>query len=181
MVQNGCFDRDAVEDCPVHVDSAMQQLAPHPLSLSSADHSADAMDKFISLIERGDCTVHCIRSTRLPFPSALTSPLRWNPRASKQGWHAPPSTDGKHSQHLQQRVVSPVYRLQRAREPGAPLKFKSFLSAGMLHVYLLRFPEFAAESQFQTHFTSFIFRRSYCCQRSQQGGQQRATARTPQR
>ena len=170
-----------VEDCSVRVDSAMQPPAPLLSSFSSADHSADAMDKFISLIERGNCTVHCISSTRLPFPSALTTLLRRNPRVSKQGWRDPPSTDGKHSQHLQQRVVSPVYRLQRAREPGAPIKFKSFLSAGMLHVNLLRFPEFAAESQFQTHFTSFIFRRSYCCQRSQQGGQQRATARTPQR
>ena len=149
-----------VEDCSVRVDSAMQPPAPLLSSFSSADHSADAMDKFISLIERGNCTVHCISSTRLSFPSALTTLLRRNPRALKQGWHAPPSTDGKHPQHLQQLVVSPVYRLQRAREPGASPKFKSFLSAGMLHITVLRFPEIAAESQFQTLSTSSVFRRS---------------------
>jgi hypothetical protein len=97
------------------------------------------MDKFISLIERGNCTVHCISSTRLPFPSALTTLLRRNPHASKQMWHAPPSTDGKNPQHLQPLAVSPVCRLQRAREPGASPKFKSFLSAGMLHINFYTF------------------------------------------
>jgi hypothetical protein len=143
-----------VEDCSVRVDSAMQPPAPLLSSFSSADHNADAMDKFISLIERGNCTVHFIRSAQLPSPSALTTLLRRNPRVSKQGWRDQLSTDGKPHlhlqqpplhlqqppQHLQQRAVSPFHRLQRAREPGASLKFKSFLSAGVLHINLLRFP-----------------------------------------